>query len=148
MNDLRITARLVFLILMCLWAGIIIGVSLLATPVKFQAPSLTTQVGLEIGRYTFRLLSRVELCLAIVTIAIAYIAQPRWLTVVALALVVIAVALQRYWLLPTLDRRVSQILTGAPPLFSIQHTMYAVMEAAKAALLIAGAVAEFRPCSR
>jgi hypothetical protein len=55
-------AAIIFLILITVWAGVIIGVSLIATPVKFQAPSLTLLKGTEIGRYTFRLPTRIELC--------------------------------------------------------------------------------------
>lgn len=128
---------------MAVWAGIIIGVSLIATPVKFQAPSLTIQTGLEIGRYTFRLLARVEVYFLIAAIVIAAVARPPWFTVVVLAIVAIAIALQRFWLLPNLDQRVSQVLAGCPPSFSIHHSIYAVLEATKAGMLIAGAVV---PC--
>jgi hypothetical protein len=47
------------------WAGMIIGVSGLATPIKFTAPSLTLPHALEGGRVTFHLFSRVEWGLAI-----------------------------------------------------------------------------------
>jgi len=141
---MRAGARLAFILIVTLWAGIIIGVSLIATPVKFQAPSLTMQTGLEVGRYTFRLLARIELCFLIAAVVLAGLAQPRWITIGALVLVAVQIALQRYWLLPDLDHRVSQILLGAAPAFSMQHVIYAIMEALKAALLIAGAVLEFR----
>lgn len=144
MNDLRTTARLLFLILVTVWAGAIIGVSLIATPVKFQAPSLSIPVGLEVGRYTFRLFARVELCFLIGVIVTASIAQPRRITVLALAVVAIQLLLQRYWLLPVLDYRVSQILAGGPALFSNSHWTYAAFEAIKTTLLIAAAAIEYR----
>ena len=143
MSDGRSTARIVLLILMPLWAGAIIGVSLIATPVKFQAPSLSMPVGLEVGRYTFRLFARVELCFLVGVVIAASLAQPRRLTVVAIALVAVQVLLQRYWLLPVLDRRVSQILAGGPPLFSTSHWVYAAFDAIKAALLIGAAAIEY-----
>ena len=37
------------------WLGILIGISFIATPVKFQAASLTRPVALDIGRATRRL---------------------------------------------------------------------------------------------
>ncbi|WP_415289162.1 hypothetical protein RSD66_04440 [Brevundimonas sp. S1H14] len=43
-----------------LWLGLLIGVSFLATPVKFQAPSLTLATALEVGQATFALFTRVE----------------------------------------------------------------------------------------
>lgn len=111
----------------------------MATPVKFQAPSLTMQAGLEVGRYTFRLLARVELAFVIATIILACVVRPPWFTVFALALVIVEVLVQRFWLLPALDNRVSQILAGAVPFFSADHAVYAVMEVIKVALLVAAA---------
>jgi hypothetical protein len=78
-------------------------------------------VALEIGRYTFRLLARVELCFLIAAIIAARIARPRSLTVFALAAVAVVVVLQHYWLLPALDHRVSQILAGGAVTFSTSH---------------------------
>ncbi len=144
MSTLKITAQIAFVLLMALWAGIVIGVSLIATPVKFQAPSLTIPVGLEVGRYTFRLMGRLELCFLIAAIIAAGLAQPRLLSVVALALVIVEVVLQRYWLLPVLDGRVSEILAGGPISFSIHHWVYAVMEGLKATLLTTAAAIECR----
>jgi hypothetical protein len=141
-NDRTSTARTIFLILMPVWAGAIIGVSLIATPVKFQAPSLSIPAGLEVGRYTFRLFSRVELCFLIGVIIAASIAQPGWVTVLVLALVAVQVLLQHYWLLPVLDHRVSDIVAGGPVLFSTSHWVYAALEVLKATLLIGAAVIE------
>jgi len=39
------------------WMGIVIGVSFLATPVKFTADSLTRPVALDVGRATFHALA-------------------------------------------------------------------------------------------
>src|SRR5690606_35153067 len=40
-----------------LWLGLLLGVSFLATPVKFAAPTLTLAVALDVGRVTFGLFS-------------------------------------------------------------------------------------------
>lgn len=144
MTDGRSTVRLVLLILMILWAGAIIGVSFISTPVKFQAPSLSMPTGLEIGRYTYRLFARLELCFLICIIVAASMGRPRPVTVIAIALVALQLLLQRYWLLPELDRRVSDILAGGPVVFSTTHWVYAALEAVKAALLIGAAAIEYR----
>ncbi len=136
---MRAEVRILFLILVSVWAGIIVGVSLIATPVKFQAPSLTLQTGLEIGRYTFRLLGRIDLSLLVLTLIAAAIAQPPKVVWMMLAIVIVILALQRFWLLPFLDNRVSEILAGAAPSFSIRHKIFAAMEAARAGILIATA---------
>lgn len=142
MNDLRGAARITLLILMILWAGAIIGISFIATPVKFRAPSLTVPVGLEVGRYTFRLFSRIELCFLIAVIVAGTIGHPRSITVVAIALVAVQLLIQQCWLLPALDRRVSQILAGGEILFSTSHWVYAAFEGVKTTLLITAAALE------
>ena len=142
MKDLRSTARIVLLILMMVWAGMILGISFIATPVKFRAPSLTMPVGLEVGRYTYRLFTAVELWLLIAVIVSGAIAQPRWISVLALAFVALQLLVQHYWLLPALDARVSQILAGGQILFSTSHWVYGAFEGVKATLLIAAASIE------
>lgn len=77
-------------------------------------------------------------------IAAAAFARVNPVTVIALFLVGVQVLLQCYWLLPTLDTRVSQLLSGNAPGFSIHHRIYAAMEALKSALLIVAAVIEYR----
>jgi hypothetical protein len=54
------------------WIGLLIGVSLLATPVKFRAPSLDLPVALDVGRHTFAAFNLVEI-FALVLLALAVI---------------------------------------------------------------------------
>ena len=58
MVRLRIAARLV---LPALWLGLIIGISLIEAPLKFQAPGITIPLGLGIGRLVFTAMNIVEL---------------------------------------------------------------------------------------
>lgn len=136
---MRQCARVFLVVLLAVWAGIVIGVSLISTPVKFQAPLLTMAAGLDVGRYTFRLLSEIELGLAVAAIAATVLARPQRLVVGALALVVAAVLMQHYWLLPVLDARVTSILAGEPVGPSSYHTVFAAIEVLKSLLLIAAA---------
>lgn len=120
-----------------LWLGVLIGVSFLATPVKFQAPSLDLPVALEVGRVTFALLARTEwaLCAGLVLAALALPGPPRifrWGSVAGLAAILV---LQAVWLLPILDARVGQIIAGIPVASSSHHLFYIAAEALKALLL-------------
>jgi hypothetical protein len=140
-------ARIFLVVLLAVWAGIVIGVSLISTPVKFQAPLLTIAVGLDVGRYTFRLLSAIELGLSAAAIVAAILAGARPLVSAAVALVIAAVLIQHYWLLPLLDARVTRILAGESVPASSYHTLFASIEVVKCLLLIAAAALESRHSS-
>ena len=55
--------------LIMLWAGVLIGVSVLAAPAKFGAPGLTLPVAMAVGREEFGALNLSEIALAVVTLA-------------------------------------------------------------------------------
>ena len=132
-----VVADAVFLAVALVWAGMLIGVSFVATPIKFTAPGLSLPVALEVGHVTFRLFSRIEWALALILLLSAVAGTARARTVLAGLLVAVVVA-QAVWLLPALDARVAAVVAGGTPPPSAHHTFYAVAEAAKL-LLLAGA---------
>lgn len=119
-----------------IWLGALIGVSFLATPVKFQAPSLTLPVALEVGRATFAAFARMEWVFVIALVAV-HLRLPhlgwRWTLIATLVALVL---LQALWLLPALDLRVEAIIAGRTLEPSFHHSFYAGMEAAKALALV------------
>lgn len=137
-------AATVLVVASLVWIGALLGVSFLATPVKFLAPSLSLPVALDVGRQTFLWFGRVETVFALVCLTAAVVAgrprssapaRPFPLTAV-LALVLLAgVVLQRLWLLPQLDARVDFILQGAVPPASRLHDVYVVVEVVKLGVL-------------
>jgi len=116
------------------WAGMVLGVSFLATPAKFLAPSLSLPAALDVGRHTFLAFGRVEVVLAAL-VGLRPRAQV-WhrLLAVAPGLIVLAQAL---WLRSRLDARTRQVVEGkAPPSSSDLHLAYVASEAAKLAALL------------
>lgn len=126
-----------------IWAGMIVGVSMLATPVKFSAPLLTLPVALDVGRVTFHLFARIEWALA-VTLVLAGLAAPPRLAWLAIGFIVVVVALQAVWLLPALGVRTDAVIAGATPPPSALHTWYVVAEAAKTLTLMALGIGAMR----
>lgn len=127
------------------WMGLLLGVSFLATPVKFQASSLDLAVALDVGRVTFAAFSTVELGLSLLLGIAALFARPRRLEMPLAAIAIIIVAIQTLWLLPVLDARIEAVIAGQPMPPSLHHKLYAVMEVGKAgALAVLGTVALFR----
>ena len=132
------------------WLGLVVGVSFVATPIKFTAESLTRPVALDVGRVTFHLLNRIEwvLALALVALVLRSAQRVRWpRPVPALVGVVLVIVLaQTLWLLPELDARVAMIIDGVEPPRSILHTVFGVLEVAKVVAL--GIVGHLAPAGR
>jgi len=143
-------AVVVFTVVSLVWIGALLGVSFLATPVKFLAPSLTLPVALDVGRQTFHWYNRMELVIAAITLIAAFVVdRPRflrgggtnglpWATLVA-AFLLAAVALQTLVLLPRLDARVEMIIQGGMPPPSVLHDLYIAVEALKLGALVGAA---------
>lgn len=123
------------------WAGLVVGISFIEAPVKFTAPSLTLEVGLDVGRRVFQALNRAELVLALAGAGLAWVARPRRGLWTALGIVWVALLLQTTWLLPALDARAALLIAGGQPEGSglPLHLLYGLAEGAKVlALLTAG----------
>lgn len=127
-----------------LWAGFLAGVSFLATPIKFTAPSLALPVALDVGRVTFAALNKVEIAAAVVLLLLVLtIARSGWNLAGALVLALV-VGAQTLWLLPLLDARVGTIMAGGTPPESNLHTIYIVAETLKLVVLLALGVVNLR----
>jgi hypothetical protein len=123
----------------------LVGVSFLATPVKFVVQDLSLPVALQVGQATFDLFARVEWGLAAALVATSGLAwRQRPLALVLVLAIAGVVAVQAVWLLPALDARVDQIVAGVTPAASSHHMLYASLEAAKALLLAAAAFLALR----
>ena len=121
-----------------IWLGMILGVSFLATPVKFVVQDLALPVALQVGQATFALFVRVEWALAAVLLAACALSwRTRPFALMLTGVLAVFVVLQAVWLLPALDARVAAIVAGAAPPPSAHHNLYAAFEAAKALLLAA-----------
>ena len=59
------------------WAGMVLGISFLETPVKFTAPSVTLPIGLDVGRHVFGMFNKVELAFVLIMVAILLYLRPR-----------------------------------------------------------------------
>lgn len=135
--------RLIICICM-LWLGMILGISFLEAPVKFTVPSVTREIGLDIGRHVFGVFNRVECALAVVMAILVLIARQKDRLVILLGVAWICLALQTFWLLPFLDDRTDLILKGQAPPPSYLHTVYVVLEALKAVVLAVFGLRAFR----
>ena len=118
-----------------LWVGMTIGVSMIATPVRFTATTITRPIALDVGRVVFAALNKAELA-ALVILLIVIRASGRvakyWAFGAVLALIVIA---QSLWLTPELAERTQMIIDGVEPPASYAHAIYSSLELIKIGLL-------------
>lgn len=119
-----------------LWIGILLAISFMEAPLKFQAELVTLPIGLSVGRVIFAAMNKVEwVLLGVLVLSEAFNrfqhGTPGW----TLVLLVI-VGFQSFWLLPILDHRASQIIGGEllPP--SNTHLYYLAFEVAKLTALV------------
>jgi len=118
-----------------LWLGMTLGVSLLATPVRFTAGTITRPVALDVGRVVFAALNKAEfvaLIIVLIIVRVSTSARRLWIPVFLLALILIA---QSAWLLPELAARTDMIIAGTEPPPSIAHAAYSILEVTKLVLL-------------
>ena len=117
------------------WLGMVLGVSILSTPIRFTAATITRPVALDVGRVTFAALNKAEfvaLIIVLIVLRVSGSARVLWIPVFVLALILIA---QSAWLLPELGARTDMIIAGTEPAPSIAHSVYSVLEVTKLVLL-------------
>jgi hypothetical protein len=135
-------AHIVYLLLPALWIGLLAGVSFIAAPVKFLAPSLARPVALEVGRVTFAVWNNIEwFVLALLVPPLLFLDVGRFSTVATLALWML-LFIQSAILLPALSARAAAIRSGARLSRSPDHRSYVAIDFLKLCILLAMAWAQ------
>jgi hypothetical protein len=116
-----------------LWIGFVCAISFMEAWLKFRAPGIDIKLGLGIGRLVFGALNKVEWVLAIAVIINLIFANQSFLSTknLFLAIPVIILLIQTFWLLPALDSRAELILQGQEVPGSRLHFIYIVVELVK-----------------
>jgi len=117
------------------WFGMTAGISLLATPIRFSAATITRPIALDVGQVVFSALNKAELmALVLLLIVVRSSGQARslWAVCGVLALILMA---QSAWLLPELAARTQMIISGQEPPQSYVHAIYSSLELAKLGIL-------------
>tara|TARA_B100001750_G_C15237806_1_gene461375 strand:+ start:192 stop:665 length:474 start_codon:yes stop_codon:yes gene_type:complete len=138
-TKLQLAAHKILPAIYLIWAGLILGVSFIATPVKFEAPHLTMPVALEVGIATFHLFNLIEWCViitAIILTAISSKTSQNWSMAIILLSIIM---LQTFWLLPVLDVRADEVIAGGTPDPGHYHWFYIIAEIFKLVLTIMAA---------
>ena len=119
-----------------LWVGMTVGISMIATPARFGAASITRPIALDVSRVVFAALNKAELVSLVILLIIVRAsgqAAKYWTLCGAIALIVIA---QTAWLAPELSARTDLIMNGVEPSKSYAHAIYSSLELLKIGLLL------------
>lgn len=125
-------------VLLLLWAGIVIGGSLIVAPAKFTVDQLTLATALEVGRAQFRWVAFAELLLSACIVVTAFLGSPAKLIWCVPPIAIFA--LQWLALMPALNERTMGIIADQPVGDSHLHLIYIVAEITKCVLLLLAAV--------
>ena len=125
------------LLMPSLWAGLLVGVSFIATPALFRAPSLTLPAALDAGRTTFARWNTIEwLLLGMMALAMVF-TRPSAFAVASAGVLDILFLIQSMILLPALNNRVATIIAGRklPP--ASDRLLYITIDVLKLCILAA-----------
>lgn len=120
-----------------IWAGLLVGVSFIATPAKFCAHSLSLPVALDVGRTTFAIWNNVEWLLLAVMALATLEAKASLFPLAAAGALNLLLLIQSMILLPGLNRRATAIISGAKPAPSSDHATYIAIDFCKLCILTA-----------
>lgn len=120
-----------------IWFGMVLAISFMEAPLKFQAPGIDLPLGLGIGRLVFFALNKMEIICSLLLLVAFLWRRPNPLTQkVLLGLVLLILAVETLWLLPVLDARAEQVISGTVPPFSAMHLVYIVLDGLKVTVLL------------
>ncbi|MCD6044986.1 MAG: hypothetical protein K0R48_149 [Gammaproteobacteria bacterium] len=139
MNLVTMIKEMVFLIISFVWSGMILGISFFEAWVKFKTPSLTKEVGLDVGRTVFRSFHFVQWVL-LGALTVIFLNRPIIIQGIMLLSIFFLFSIQVFWTFPKLCSDVDSIRFGNPARHSSQHLLYGVIEVLKLAVLLIGAI--------
>ncbi|TSE05776.1 hypothetical protein [Aquimarina algiphila] len=124
-------------VLTFIWVGFLLAISFMEAPLKFQAPSVTTAIGVDIGKIVFGALNKVEiffsLFFALQIVRIKKLDSKLFLGLLVLFIIII---IQSFYLLPILDAYAEIVINGGKSPSNTEHIIYVVLEISKLFLLL------------
>lgn len=129
-----------------LWIGFVSAISFMEAWLKFQAPGVTLEVGVSIGRLIFSALNKVEWVFALlIALGLLLTGRIEWKREVCYFILVFILVLQTFWLLPALSENIDILIKGEIPPPSNLHTYYILLEVQKVILLLVFGIGQLIP---
>lgn len=130
-----------------IWVGMVLAISFMEAPLKFQSELVDTRVGVSIGRIIFTALNRVEVIFLVIYTILTLVSgnfKRSYLLHVLIGIVLI----QTFILLPFLDGRALQIIAQQPVEDSILHINYVLLEIIKVIVLLWVSIYEIKKLAK
>lgn len=124
---------------MILWAGLILGVSFIATPAKFMAPHLSLPLALEVGKVTFHVFDKIQWGIYVILLILTFFNKNKKSWWIFISSLFVLLGVKTFGLLPALDMRVEEILSGEEIAPSPLHSLYIGVDILEIILLLTGA---------
>ena len=124
--------------LSCFWLGLLIAVSFLETPLKFQVPGMTLPIALELGKIMFGISTNIQIVLILI-MGFSCLSNKEKLNtklIITFFLLALTLGLEKFWMLPILDARADVLANGKglPP--TPLHNYFIYAEVTKVVLLV------------
>ena len=128
-------AALLQRILPPVWLGMIFAIAMEAQ-LKFQAPGITRELGLGIGKLVFTALNRAEIIIALLLVAAFIFVTSNKKAQMIFSVILLILLAQTFWLIPALIEKIDLITEGQTPPDSSIHLIYVALEVGKILLLL------------
>ncbi|SFJ11899.1 hypothetical protein SAMN05421692_1165 [Chryseobacterium indologenes] len=136
----------IVLCLLSLMAGMLMTVSFLETPLKFQVQGMALTTALGLGKLMFGVSTKIQNLFLFLILAFMMISYKNYTKFDFLIIIVflILLSLQQYWMLPVLGNRVDLLSSGRalPP--TPVHDYFIYAESAKTALVLIAIISQFK----
>jgi len=117
------------------WLGMVCAIAMEAQ-LKFQAPNVTREIGLGIGKLVFTVLNRAECAFAVLLLVAFFISAAARKAQIIFGAILLILLAQTFWLIPNLIERIDSITGGNAPPDSSVHLFYIAFEICKIILLL------------
>lgn len=118
-----------------IWLGVVAAIAVEAR-LKFQAPNITRELGLGIGKLIFNALNRAEIVIAVLLVTTFFFAASARTVKMVFGVILLILITQTFWLMPALIERIDLITSGQTPPDSSIHIFYIAFEICKMFLLL------------
>ena len=117
------------------WLGFFMAISFMEAPLKFTTPGISLAQGVQIGRVVFAALNKCEWSFLSVILVTCFFERPSKPIIYFIVFATVILLIETVWLLPQLDMRAMQLISGQTRQGKDIHWLYILFEIMKVPFL-------------